>query len=160
MTRMMSGSASAAAAAAAKHGPVRLEVIGRPDEEQLEDLLEYYYTVALLLRSRLLQLKERTDDTEDLVSIEMDHRRNELVALQLVATIAALGLAFIAAMAGLFGMNLQNRIEDSYAAFIVVCTLSAAGCIGVVALFMWYAQHQHLLFIADVQVALPDRMDF
>ena len=31
------------------------------------------------LQSRLLQLKERIDDTEDLINIELDQRRNELV---------------------------------------------------------------------------------
>ena len=32
------------------------------------------------LLSRLNQLKERTDDTEDLINIELDQRRNELVS--------------------------------------------------------------------------------
>jgi len=32
------------------------------------------------LHSRLLHLKERTDDTEDLINIELDQRRNELVS--------------------------------------------------------------------------------
>lgn len=32
------------------------------------------------LLSRLYQLKERTDDTEDLINIELDQRRNELVS--------------------------------------------------------------------------------
>ena len=31
------------------------------------------------LHSRLMQLKERIDDTEDLINIELDQRRNELV---------------------------------------------------------------------------------
>lgn len=44
------------------------------------------------LLSGLFQLKERIDDTEDLINIELDHRRNELVSLDLLVTIGELHL--------------------------------------------------------------------
>lgn len=86
------------------------------------------------------------------MNIELDHRRNELVALQLVAMVVALGLALIAAVAGIFGMNLANRAEDSYAAFVIAATGSSAACVAVIALFLGYAQHRGLLYIPDPQV--------
>jgi len=44
-------------------------------------------------------------DTEDLISIDLDHRRNELVALNLVVNCIMLMFALVSAVTGAFGMN-------------------------------------------------------
>lgn len=46
------------------------------------------------------------------MTIQLDHRRNELVALDLVATVGAFAFAVPTAVAGLFGMNLNSYVGD------------------------------------------------
>jgi hypothetical protein len=43
------------------------------------------------LHSRLGHLKERIDDTEDLINIELDNRRNAILALTLLTTVLTMG---------------------------------------------------------------------
>lgn len=48
-------------------------------------------------------MKERIDATQDLVEIQMDHRRNELVALDLIVTVVTAAFTWVAMIAGFFG---------------------------------------------------------
>lgn len=47
-------------------------------------------------------------DTEDLIALDLDHRRNELVALNLVVNCIMLMFALVSAVTGAFGMNLNT----------------------------------------------------
>jgi hypothetical protein len=47
-------------------------------------------------------------DTEDLIALDLDHRRNELVALNLVVNCIMLMFALVSAVTGAFGMNLAT----------------------------------------------------
>lgn len=74
--------------------------------------------------SRLLQIKEQIDDTEDLVIIDLDRRRNELHGLEVLLTAITLSFAFVSMIAGIFGMNLQSGWESRRNGFIIVTWLS------------------------------------
>lgn len=58
-------------------------------------------------------MDERIEDNQALVNMDLDQRRNELVALNLVVVVLTLGLTIITMVAGVFGMNLRSGIEDS-----------------------------------------------
>ncbi|KAK9825912.1 hypothetical protein WJX81_005713 [Elliptochloris bilobata] len=114
--------------------------------EACENLLENYFMQAEFLLSRLNQMKERIDDVEDLLNLELDQRRNELVALDMVMTILTMGFAFVAMIAGIFGMNLGPLpIQDDNIHFYVV--VIASGFIGFMlcATALAYAQKKRLL---------------
>lgn len=64
--------------------------------------------VDYLLR-RLMLLSERIAATESLLSIEMDHRRNELVALDLFVTCVGASFAFVGMVAGGCGRVAAGR---------------------------------------------------
>ena len=64
-------------------------------------------------------------DTEDLIALDLDHRRNELVALNLVVNCIMLMFALVSAVTGAFGMNLATvRTSDDYLNDTAICTLS------------------------------------
>jgi len=118
------------------------------DIEDAENLLESYFMQMEFLHSRLLHLKERTDDTEDLINIELDQRRNELVSLDLVLTATATAFGFVACVAGIFEMNLSPLPIDSMQDGFWATTSSAVGggLIMLVAFFA-YATWKKLLLI-------------
>ncbi len=58
------------------------------------------------LFSRLAQLKEKIEATEALIQLDLDQRRNELTAFDLVLTIVTLSVAFVSMVASIFGQNL------------------------------------------------------
>ncbi|SCV70366.1 BQ2448_1760 [Microbotryum intermedium] len=62
--------------------------------------------------------------TEDIIELILDSNRNSLLGLDLRVSIATLGLTSGALVAGLFGMNLQSRLEEHAYAFPIV-TLGA-----------------------------------
>ncbi|CAA7036065.1 unnamed protein product [Microthlaspi erraticum] len=58
------------------------------DVEDLEMLLEVYFTQFEGVRNKILTVREYIDDTEDFVNIQLDNRRNELLQMKLVLSIA------------------------------------------------------------------------
>ena len=58
--------------------------------------------------------------TQDYINIELDSHRNQLIQLELLLTAAMFAMALVTVVAGLFGMNLYNKAENSYVAFILV----------------------------------------
>lgn len=101
------------------------------------------------LWGKLLELKERIDDTEDLVELDLDHRRNELHAIEVLITSITMAFSFIAMVSAIFGMNLRSDWEESREAFILVTVLSVVGsCIMFVCL-MGYVVYRKLMFVYE-----------
>lgn len=120
---------------------------GRLDISACENLLESYFMRADYLSSRLDGLRERLDDQEALVAIALDNRRNEIISLNLVATLLTAGLALVSAVAGLLGMNLAPLpVETSTVPFVAIV---AASCVAGAAVFlggMAFARRRALLW--------------
>ncbi|KAA6421154.1 MAG: Magnesium transporter [Trebouxia sp. A1-2] len=138
--------------------PGGLPFVNAQDISACEDLLEAYfmqvgfYTKMLWtssLLSRLKVLYERIDDTEDLINIELDHRRNELVALDLVITAVSTMFAFVAMIGGIFGMNMKNGYEESHLAFLWATYGGTAGAVILFLGIILFARWKRLLFIPD-----------
>ncbi|KAK9909360.1 hypothetical protein WJX75_001012 [Coccomyxa subellipsoidea] len=130
------------------------------DISACENLLESYFAQACpycpvdFLINRLDSLEEHMRSAEDQLALELDHRRNELVALDLFLTAVATVFAFISMVGGLFGMNspLPIWFQQSMAAFpltcLVTCVIGLLSFIG----FVIYARWKRLLFIPDLRL--------
>ncbi|DBB18146.1 TPA: hypothetical protein ACH3X3_003120 [Trebouxia sp. C0006] len=81
--------------------------------EECELLLETYSMQVDFLMSGLMVLKERIDATEALIAIDLDNRRNELVAFDLVLSIVTVAVAFVAMVGSIFGMNLYFNVQTT-----------------------------------------------
>jgi Mg2+ and Co2+ transporter CorA len=66
---------------------------------------------------------------QDYLNIELDSHRNQLIQLELLLTAGMFAMAIVTLVAGLFGMNLNNKHEESYSAFVIVSSISCSECL-------------------------------
>lgn len=117
--------------------------------EDAEDLLESYFIQVDYLLRRLLTINERIDDVEDLVEVSLDHRRNELVATDLMVTTITAGFAWVAMIAGIFGMNLLEYSKSTSFFVVVMMIGTVPGCLIVLGIVAW-VRHRRLMFIPNL----------
>ena len=106
------------------------------DLQELEDLLETYFTHVDSTHRSLNGLNEYIDDLEDLIEIELDSQRNQLIKLELIFTTATLSLTCFSVVVGIFGMNIKNNIENEHDAFLFVAWFGTAGTVGMFLLLL------------------------
>ncbi|TGZ79291.1 cora-domain-containing protein [Ascodesmis nigricans] len=94
----------------------------RPEEEhtEVEMLLESYHKICDEIVQISSNLVQSIRSTEEIVNIILDANRNSLMLLDLKFSIGTLGLGAGTLVAGLYGMNLKNFIEESDFAFFGV----------------------------------------
>ena len=115
--------------------PAALEFLEEEKEKdegeiaEVEMVLEAYFMQVDATFNRLQTLCEYIDDTEDYINIELDNHRNQLIRLELMLTAATFCVALVGAVSGIFGMNLHNRAEDSYGAFVGTAVASSVGAV-------------------------------
>ncbi|KAG2484057.1 hypothetical protein HYH03_017146 [Edaphochlamys debaryana] len=113
---------------------------GEPDDEEVavvEMLLEAYFMQLGHTWQRLQSLSGYIDSTEDLINLELDQQRNNLISVDLMVTFASFLLTGMSVIAGLFGMNLANRMEADYGAFLQICIGSTGTAVALWGLFVW-----------------------
>ena len=110
-------------------------------------LFESYLILVDNLFDKLSDLSEYIDDTEDLINIELDHHRNQLIQLELVLTTATFSIALIGVVSGIFGMNIRNREEDSHTTFVLVTLFSCFGSIFLFFAIMVFCRYKGLVMI-------------
>ncbi|XP_075520686.1 magnesium transporter MRS2-4-like [Primulina tabacum] len=115
------------------------------DVEDLEMLLEAYFTQLDGTRNKILSVREYIDDTEDYVNIQLDNQRNELIQLQLTLTIASFAIAVETLLAGIFGMNIPCTLYNTNGIFGRVVGSMSAACIVLFFLVLWYARWKKLI---------------
>ncbi|PUU76334.1 hypothetical protein B9Z19DRAFT_1088402 [Tuber borchii] len=91
----------------------------RPKEEhtEIEMLLESYHKICDEIVQISSNLVSSIRNTEEIVNIILDANRNSLMLLDLKFSIGTLGIGSGTFIAGLYGMNLKNFIEESDLAF-------------------------------------------
>jgi len=114
------------------------------DLQELEDLLETYFTHVDSTHRSLNGLNEYIDDLEDLIEIELDSQRNQLIKLELILTTATLSLTCFSVVVGIFGMNIKNNIENEHDAFLFVAWFGTAGTVGMFLLLLRVCRHYKL----------------
>uniref|UniRef100_A0A060SXS6 Magnesium transporter n=1 Tax=Blastobotrys adeninivorans TaxID=409370 RepID=A0A060SXS6_BLAAD len=104
------------------------------DHAEVELLLEAYYKQF----DELVQQSEKTirnvRTTEEIINIMLDANRNSLMLMDLKITIGTLGFTVGMFFSALYGMNLENFIEESPLGFVAV---SIAICVITTALTMF-----------------------
>lgn len=65
------------------------------------------------LLSRLKALKERIDATEAHVTLDLDHRRNQIVSFNLVVSIATISITWVSMTASVMGQNLYFNVAQT-----------------------------------------------
>lgn len=112
----------------------KLNGTNRPPDQhsEVEMLLESYYKHCdeIVQAANITMSNVRT--TEEIVNIILDANRNSLMLLELKFSIGAMGLGGGALIAGLYGMNLKNFMEDSAAGFATVAVVAAAVVGGII----------------------------
>ncbi|KAB8337070.1 hypothetical protein FH972_021374 [Carpinus fangiana] len=87
------------------------------DHTEVEMLLESYYKICDEIVQVSGNLVSNIRNTEEIVKAILDANRNSLMLLELRFSIWALGLGGGTFIASLYGMNLENFIEDSNLGF-------------------------------------------
>jgi len=98
--------------------------------ENAELLLEEYARQLKNVQHEVQYLLRKVQSKQEMVAISLDAYRNKMIRMSLTVSIASLGFATSTTVAGMYGMNLINGLENSPSAFAnVVMTTSAAGAV-------------------------------
>eukprot|EP00735_Rhodelphis_limneticus_P006130 TRINITY_DN18495_c0_g1::TRINITY_DN18495_c0_g1_i1::g.2822::m.2822 TRINITY_DN18495_c0_g1::TRINITY_DN18495_c0_g1_i1::g.2822 ORF type:complete len:380 (+),score=63.29,sp/Q6C8H7/LPE10_YARLI/29.53/1e-20,CorA/PF01544.13/0.24,NfeD/PF01957.13/0.2 TRINITY_DN18495_c0_g1_i1:112-1251(+) len=98
----------------------------RKGHAEIEVLLEHYLLEVDDILGRFHRIETDITHTEHLVEWRLDNLRNRLHLLEVTFSMTAVILAMGNIIVGIFGMNLNNRQEDSYSTFLsVVITITA-----------------------------------
>ncbi|KAF7507233.1 hypothetical protein GJ744_010791 [Endocarpon pusillum] len=108
------------------------------DHQEVEMLLESYHKICDEIVEISGNLIGNIRNTEEVVKAILDANRNSLMLLELKFSIGTLGLAAGTLIAGLYGMNLKNFIEESDVAFPAVSVF----CIGLSAIVALYGMRK------------------
>jgi len=106
------------------------ETLPLESHEHAEILLEEY---ARRLNSILLEidyLLQRVQSKQDMVALSLDAYRNRMIRTNLYLTVGGISLAFGTAVAGFFGMNVVNGLEEAEGVFEAVVVGSSVFGVG------------------------------
>jgi len=88
--------------------------------EELEQILDFFVADIEEIEAEVHMVMDLMEDTDQFVSTHQDNVRNELMKMGLIIDILAVTMGFGAVVGGIFGMNLENHIENSSTAFTYV----------------------------------------
>ncbi|KAK3989166.1 hypothetical protein QBC44DRAFT_328100 [Cladorrhinum sp. PSN332] len=97
---------------------------GDDDHTEVELLLESYNKICDEVVQEASNLVSSIRNTEEIIRAILDANRNSLMLLDLKFSVGTLGLAMGTFLAGLYGMNLENFIEDTNWGFGAVTSVS------------------------------------
>ncbi|KAJ9568221.1 hypothetical protein OSB04_004187 [Centaurea solstitialis] len=131
--------------ARSRHDSVRSTESTKQNIEEMEMLLEAYFVVIDSTLNKLTSLKEYIDDTEDLINIQLDNVRNQLIQFELLLTTATFVVAMFGVVAGIFGMNFPITLFESRSAFNWVLLIT--GVIGAIIFssFLWFFKRRRIM---------------
>lgn len=118
------------------------------DIQQLEDLLETYFTQVDNSFNKLQVLEQYVNDTEDFINIDLDSHRNQLIEIDLMLSFAMFISSLFTLVTGIFGMNLDSGLQEDPNVFREVTVIPT--CIVVLGfiLFVWVCRRKRLIQLA------------
>ncbi|CAM9260732.1 unnamed protein product [Laminaria digitata] len=120
--------------------PLSVEVL--EDHEEMELLLEAYLQDINSIYNVLELLQGRARSTEALVMVKLDIARNRILTAGLVFSMASTCFTLGALVAGIFGMNLPNGLEDDHFIFKIVSIGTACVCtVSFFGVFSFFYRH-------------------
>lgn len=108
------------------------------NHQEVEMLLESYHKICDEIVEISGLLISNIRNTEEVVKAILDANRNQLMLLEIKFSVGTLGLAGGTLVAGLYGMNLKNFIEESDLAFGGVSAI----CFGLSAIICMYGMRK------------------
>lgn len=99
------------------------------NHEEIEMLLENYYQTIDEIVQIVENLKNQIKTTEDLINVVLDSNRNQLMLLGLKFSTGLLSMGVALYVSALYGMNLENFIEEIDGGFEVVTVVSTIALI-------------------------------
>ncbi len=94
--------------------------IKQKETDEVESILESYLEQIEDIKHKLLGLEEDIDDTQEIITLKLNTRRNSIIRFDLIATMVTGILALLALFTGIFGMNISNKMENSHLTFILI----------------------------------------
>ncbi|KAG7194288.1 mitochondrial inner membrane magnesium transporter lpe10 [Scheffersomyces spartinae] len=92
---------------------------------EVEILLESYYNTSDEVVQTVENLKSQIKTTEEIINIVLDSNRNELMLLGLKFSTGLLSMGIALYVAAVYGMNLENFIEETEGGFEVITVLGS-----------------------------------
>lgn len=115
--------------------------------QDVEALLEAYSLQADFFLVQLDNLSGLVDQFQADANYELDRRRNQLFAIQLMITIITMGFSFVSMISGIFGMNLPSDVFEKTGYFEPTVYISAGTALGTTCLLVLYLRRQRMLFL-------------
>lgn len=94
------------------------------DETTIEDMIDNYNLKFQDLDNDVTKLTREIENVQNLFNIDLAKKRNVYAIFNIYISIASLSLSFGSYIGSMFGMNLNNKFEDSNTAFITTFLLS------------------------------------
>ena len=94
------------------------------NHQEIELLLESYYTTIGEIVQTVENLMGQIKTSEEIIKFVLDANRNELMLLGLRFSIGVLSMGVIIYVAALYGMNLENFIEETDGGFEAVAIIA------------------------------------
>jgi len=115
------------------------------DFDEIESILESFTEQLERLSYRLEHMKENIDDTQEIIALKLQNRRNHIIRYDLLATLVTALFSLLAVVTGLYGMNIRNNLEQNHQAFWAIV-------IGFIIFFLvftvgtfWYLKRRKIL---------------
>ncbi|KAG7381744.1 hypothetical protein PHYPSEUDO_005686 [Phytophthora pseudosyringae] len=90
------------------------------DSEEAEVLIENYLQDIFSTRTTAELLQHRIANTESLVTLKLDSKRNYLLRVQLIFSLVSINISVGTLISGVFGMNLTSGLADAPGWFLGV----------------------------------------
>jgi magnesium transporter len=88
--------------------------------EEIESIFESYTDQIERLSYHVGDLKENIDDTQEIIALKLQNRRNSIIRYDLLATLITALFSLLAVITGLYGMNIANNLENNHTAFWII----------------------------------------
>jgi magnesium transporter len=136
-----------------REAEARGEEVSHERHEDVELLLEEYARQLTNILFEIHYLLQRLQSKQEFASLALAGYRNRLIRMNLYLALAGLSLGVGTTVAGFFGMNLINGLEDSPVAFNSVIMLTTLTGVGVAAACSSYVSGK------TMQNRAKDRLD-
>ena len=95
---------------------------GLISNNEIEQLIENYNLKLEDIYNDICKLIKEIDNIEKIINIKLAKDRNKYALFNLYLSFTSISISTGSLITGIFGMNLNNYIEDNSYSFIIVCT--------------------------------------
>lgn len=127
------------------HEPELLADLWSFDSEEAEVLIETYLQDIFSTRTTAELLQHRIANTESLVTLKLDSKRNYLLRVQLILELVSINIAVGTLVSGMFGMNLTSGLESASGWFWGVVIATAVFFVTATGAGAWFFKRQGIL---------------